>query len=135
MDLKIRTLLSSIVIVLSGCQTSQPTNYLQLDKYLNSFIGQTSQSIQKQIDFKSLGYQAHNEPDLTPSTLTYTILRPVNIPGISSSPTVGVNAMGVPVIRQDPSMSAHYDINFNCKVIFNLKNNIAQSIDYFGKAC
>ena len=120
--------------LLTACQTSQPTNYMQLDKYLNSFIGQDSQKIQQQIDFKSLGYQANPTPQLTDSTLTYTILRPVNIP-VTVTPTVGVNAAGVPVIRNDPSSSPTYDVNFNCKVIFNLKNNIAQSIDYYGKAC
>ena len=120
--------------LLTACQTSQPTNYMQLDKYLNSFIGQDSQKIQQQIDFKSLGYQANPTPQQPDSTLTYIILRPVNIP-VTVTPTVGVNAAGVPVIRNDPSCSPTYDINFNCKVIFNLKNNIAQSIDYYGKAC
>lgn len=127
------TLICSIAL-LSACQTSQPTNYLQLDKYLNSFIGQTSQNIQQQIDFKALGYQANAKAQKTNSTLSYTILRPVNIPG-AVSPTVGVNAAGVPVIRNEPANTSTYDINFNCKVIFNLKNNIAQSIDYYGKAC
>ena len=90
--------------LLMACQTSQPTNYMQLDKYLNSFIGQDSQKIQQQIDFKSLGYQANPTPQLTDSTLIYIILRPVNIP-VTVTPTVGVNAAGVAVIRNDTSSS------------------------------
>ena len=134
MNWKISIVSLCSMALLSACQTSQPTDYMQLDKYLKSFIGQDSQKIQQEIDFKSLGYKANPTPQLTDSILSYTILRPVTIP-VAISPTVGVNAAGVPVIRNDPSSAPTYDINFNCKVIFNLKNNIAQSIDYYGKAC
>lgn len=135
MNLQILPACFSIVALLTACQNLETTNYTKLNDYLNHFIGQSSQAIQTQINFKSLGYQVQNEAEITPTALTYTILRPVPIPALSSNPTIGVSAVGVPVIRNDPSPPSTYNVNFYCKITFNLENNIAKSIDYYGKAC
>jgi len=85
--------------------------------------------------FKTLGYQISNDIQITNETLSYTILRPIYIPIIGNNVTVGSNAMGQSIIRYDSTSTASYDINFSCKVIFNLKNGIAKSIQYQGRAC
>ena len=120
---------------LMACQTTQPTSYMQLDQYLGRFIGQSSDHIRSHIDFKALGYQVNATPENTDQRLSYTILRPINIPMINGSTAVTINSNGVPVIRSEPSSAQSYDIHFNCTVVFQLKNHIAQSVQYFGKAC
>ena len=69
----------------------------------------------------------------TSNQLIYTILRPLSIP----IPMVSnVEMGGNPVPIQSGTLGSNsYDVNFNCKVIFQLKNDIAESIQYEGKAC
>ena len=119
--------------LLAGCQTST-TRQVNLEEYLQQFIGSSSSDIQKNLDFKALGYQTTKDVQSSDSALSYTILRPVSIP-MPGNATVGTNSMGAPVIRYDTTAIPTYDINFNCKVTFILKDGIAQSIQYLGKAC
>ena len=47
-----------------------------------------------------------------------------------------VDMRGNSVAIQSGNLSGNsYDVNFNCKVIFQLKDDIAESIQYEGKAC
>ena len=125
-------LLASIALV--GCKSlnTRPAN---LDQYLQQFIGKTSTEIQSNLNFKAMGYQVSDKIQTSNSTLSYTILRPINIPMAGGNATVGPNAMGMPVIRYDTMGTPSYDINFNCKVTFQLKDGVAESIEYLGRAC
>lgn len=123
-----------ITIPLAGCQTSA-TRQVNLDEYLQQFIGSSSSEIQQNLDLKALGYQTAKDVQSSPTALSYTILMPLNIPMAGGNATVGTNAMGAPVIRYDTTAAPTYDINFSCKVTFKLKDGIAQSIQYLGKAC
>ena len=121
-------------IPLTGCQTNAPRQ-MNLDEYLQQFIGSSRSEIQQNLDFKALGYQTSKNIQSTPTELSYTILRPLNIPMAGANATIGSNAMGAPVIRYHMTATPTYDINFSCKVTFKLKDGIAQSIQYLGKAC
>lgn len=127
-------LFASIAMVSLGCQSidTRPAN---LDQYLQQFIGKSSNQIQADLNFKALGYQVSDHIQSANNTLTYTILRPINIPMTGGNATVGSNAMGMPVIRYDTTSTPSYDVNFNCKVTFKLNNGIAESVEYIGRAC
>lgn len=126
--------LSLSILSLVACQT--PSMRTQnLDAYLQNFIGQSSDVIQQNLNFKTLGYQTSQHVEQTKNQLIYTILRPIYIPVAGSNASISSNAMGAPMIRYDTASTPHYDVNFNCKVVFNLENGIAKSINYYGKAC
>lgn len=125
-------LLSFIMIYLNGC-ASHLHQSVDLQEYLKGFLGKSSDSIQQDINLRSLGFQVTNTPQKTPNQLIYTILRPLSIP-IPMVSNVDMRGGSVPI--QSGSLSSNsYDLNFNCKVIFQLKNDIAESIQYEGKAC
>ena len=121
-----------VTLFIQACAThTQPK--VNLQDYLKQFIGQSAQQIQQNLDLKSLGYQVLDQPSITEKQLTYTILRPMNIPTpMVSNVEVGGNA--IPLQLGNHSANS-YDVNFNCKIIFNLNNQIAESIQYQGKAC
>ncbi|MBJ9721817.1 hypothetical protein I5515_08385 [Acinetobacter calcoaceticus] len=125
-------LLCLIIMNVNGC-TSHPRQSIDLQEYLKSFLGKSSATIQQDINLRSLGFQVSHASQKTPDQLIYTILRPLNIP----IPMVSnVDMRGNSVAIQSGNLSGNsYDVNFNCKVIFQLKNDIAESIQYEGKAC
>ena len=116
-------LLASVALV--GCKSlnTRPSN---LDQYLQQFIGKTSAEIQSTLNFRALGYKVSDKIQTTSNTLSYTILRQINIPMAGSNAIVGST-----IAIATPS----YNINFNCKVIFLLKNGVAESVEYLGRAC
>ncbi|MBK0062727.1 MULTISPECIES: hypothetical protein [unclassified Acinetobacter] len=125
-------ILSCVLLAIQGCVTSTSSK-VNLQDYLQQFIGQSAQQIQQNLDLKSLGYQVLDQPSITEKQLTYTILRPMNIPTpIVSNVDIGGNA--IPLQLGNYSANS-YDVNFNCKIIFNLNHQIAESIQYQGKAC
>ncbi|KQE85447.1 MULTISPECIES: hypothetical protein [Acinetobacter calcoaceticus/baumannii complex] len=125
-------LLSFIMIYLNGC-ASHLHQSVDLQEYLKGFLGKSSASIQQDINLRSLGFQVANTPQKTSNQLIYTILRPLSIP-IPMVSNVDMRGGSVPI--QSGNLSGNsYDLNFNCKVIFQLKNDIAESIQYEGKAC
>lgn len=126
------SLLSVMLIYLNGCATD-PYQSVGLQEYLKSFLGKSSTTIQQELNLRSLGFQIAHVPEKTPNQLIYTILRPLSIP----IPMVSnVEMGGNPVPIQSGSLGSNsYDVNFSCKVIFQLKNDIAESIQYQGKAC
>ncbi|HAI54477.1 TPA: hypothetical protein PJH62_000015 [Acinetobacter nosocomialis] len=126
------TLLSVMSIYLNGCAT-QPRQSVDLQEYLKGFLGKSSTTIQQELNLRGLGFQIAHVPQKTSNQLIYTILRPLSIP----IPMVSnVEMGGNPVPIQSGTLGSNsYDVNFNCKVIFQLKNDIAESIQYQGKAC
>ncbi len=122
------------ILLITGCQ-SLDTHPTDLNAYLQQFIGQNSTDIQKNLDFKALGYKMSHEVEVSQDTLSYTILQPLNIPMSGVNPTVVPDATGIPVIRYNTSATPTYDIHFNCKITFKFKDEIAQSVQYLGKAC
>ncbi|MCU4425022.1 MULTISPECIES: hypothetical protein [Acinetobacter] len=125
-------LLCLIMMNVNGC-TSHPHLSVNLQEYLKGFLGKPAATIQQDLNLRSLGFQVLKTPQKTQDQLIYTILRPINIP----IPMVSnVDMRGNSVAIQSGNLGGNsYDVNFNCKVIFQLKNNIAQSIQYEGKAC
>jgi hypothetical protein len=125
-------LLCLIMMNVNGC-TSHPRQSVNLQEYLKGFLGKPAATIQQDLNLRSLGFQVLKTPQKTQDQLIYTILRPINIP----IPMVSnVDMRGNSVAIQSGNLGGNsYDVNFNCKVIFQLKNNIAQSIQYEGKAC
>ncbi|MNY86865.1 hypothetical protein Q4S33_06345 [Acinetobacter calcoaceticus] len=125
-------LLCLIIMNMNGC-TSHLRQSIDLQEYLKSFLGKSSATIRQDINLRSLGFQVSSAPQKTPNQLIYTILRPLNIP----IPMVtNVDMKGNSVAIQSGNLGGNsYDVNFNCKVIFQLKNDIAESIQYEGKAC
>ncbi|EPF6070451.1 hypothetical protein Q5M49_10155 [Acinetobacter nosocomialis] len=126
------TLLSVMSIYLNGCAT-QPRQSVDLQEYLKGFLGKSSTTIQQELNLRGLGFQIAHVPQKTSNQLIYTILRPLSIP-IPMVSNVEMGGNPVP-IQLGTLGSNSYDVNFNCKVIFQLKNDIAESIQYEGKAC
>ncbi|CAI3154550.1 hypothetical protein AV645_16440 [Acinetobacter calcoaceticus] len=125
-------LLCLIMMNVNGC-TSHPRQSVNLQEYLKGFLGKPAATIQQDLNLRSLGFQVLKTPQKTQDQLIYTILRPINIP----IPMVSnVDMRGNSVAIQSGNLGGNsYDVNFNCKVIFQLKNDIAESIQYEGKAC
>ncbi|OCZ61733.1 hypothetical protein A7P21_05830 [Acinetobacter seifertii] len=121
-----------MLIYLNGCATA-PRQSVNLQEYLKSFLGKSSTTIQQELNLRSLGFQIAHVPEKTSNQLIYTILRPLSIP----IPMVSnVEMGGNPVPIQSGTLGSNsYDVNFSCKVLFQLKNDIAESIQYQGKAC
>ncbi|WP_081409821.1 hypothetical protein [Acinetobacter seifertii] len=126
------SLFSMMLIYLNGCATA-PRQSVNLQEYLKSFLGKSSTTIQQELNLRSLGFQIAHVPEKTSNQLIYTILRPLSIP----IPMVSnVEMGGNPVPIQSGTLGSNsYDVNFSCKVLFQLKNDIAESIQYQGKAC
>ncbi len=126
------SLFSMMLIYLNGCATD-PRQSVNLQEYLKSFLGKSSTTIQQELNLRGLGFQIAHVPEKTSNQLIYTILRPLSIP----IPMVSNLEMGGnPVPIQSGALGSNsYDVNFSCKVIFQLKNDIAESIQYQGKAC
>ncbi|WP_254433831.1 hypothetical protein [Acinetobacter sp. Marseille-Q1618] len=119
-------LLSSVAVIsfgLLGCQTDLNRPY-DLNAYLHDFLGQSSQSIQDNLNFKKLGYQS-SAPQVSEDQLIYTVYRPLNIPIPQAN-------LGQGTVRAGASS---YDINFQCKIIFELTQGIAKAVNYSGRAC
>ena len=113
-----------MLIYLNGCATA-PSQSVGLQEYLKSFLGKSSTTIQQELNLRSLGFQIAHVPEKTSNQLIYTI------PMVSN-----VEMGGNPVPIQSGTLGSNsYEVNFSCKVIFQLKNDIAESIQYEGKAC
>ncbi len=110
-----------------------PKPVCRLTGIFKSFLGKSSTTIQQELNLRSLGFQIAHVPEKTSNQLIYTILRPLSIP----IPMVSnVEMGGNPVPIQSGTLGSNsYEVNFSCKVIFQLKNDIAESIQYEGKAC
>lgn len=108
---------------MSACQTTE-LRPQDLHTYLQSYIGQSSESIQKQLNLKQMGYQS-SPPILNTNQLIYTVYQPINIPIATNVDPANPIALS----------STSYDVSMKCNVIFNLEHGVAHSISYEGKAC
>ncbi|MBP7880243.1 MAG: hypothetical protein KAZ75_02020 [Acinetobacter sp.] len=124
-------------LLLQGCATPGWQS-VQLQDYLQPYIGQSADDIQNKINLNDLGFQTLKQPKKTDRSLIFTVLRPINIPvpmpqsfgesgsGMGSSARIGAVQTG----------QQSYDVNFYCHIIFELdQQQIARSIRYEGKAC
>lgn len=122
--------LIAFMLGLSGCATSGWRS-VQLQDYLQPYVGQSADQIQQNLNLRSLGFQTLKQPQRSKESLVFTILRPINIPipinmGISDGSRLSTNT----------TYSQSYDVNFYCNIIFELdQQQIARAIRYEGKAC
>ncbi|WP_425915899.1 hypothetical protein [Acinetobacter sp. TSRC1-2] len=115
-------------LVLAACATG---DHHRLNKSLQQYVGQTAAQVRSQLDLSKIGFKTTQGPIQTVESLSYTIVRDMNIP------------MGTPNISHSISMGAPmptpsnggYNIEMKCQVWFNLKDEIVQSIRYTGRAC
>ena len=119
--------------LLTACTTTSTTTAMQRDTYLQQFIGQTSQSIQANLDLSSIGYQQVLSPAVDAQTLTYTVIRPITIPMPMAQNPADIDSGAVPI--QITPRAQSYDVNLQCKIIFRLEQNIAKSVHYTGRTC
>ncbi len=122
-----------MLLLLSACSHTPTLSPAQRDAYLQQFIGQSSDTIYSQLDLSKLGYQQVNEPILSAQQLVYIVQRPVALPlSVAQHPVAGTGSVPIPVAA---SPSRGYDVNLQCKIIFILKENIAQAVKYTGRTC
>jgi len=58
---------------------------------------------------------------------------PVALPlSVAQHPVAGTGTVPIPVTH---SPSRGYDVNLQCKIVFELKDNIAQAVKYTGRTC
>ena len=119
--------------LLNACTTTSTTTAMQRDTYLQQFIGQTSQSIQANLDLSSIGYQQVLSPAVDAHTLTYTVIRPISIPMPMAQNPADIDSGAVPI--QITPRAQSYDVNLQCKIVYRLENNIAKSVHYRGRTC
>ena len=125
--------LSILLLGLSGCAQTPTISQTDREAYLQQFIGQSSQYIDRNLDLKRLGYQQISEPELSSQQLSYVVERPVTIPlPIAQFPAAGTGTVPVPVTV---SPASGYDVNLQCKITFLLKDNIATSVSLSGRTC
>lgn len=126
----LKLLLATVLISsLTACHTLT-TNQFDRELYLQSFIGQSSQFIYSHLDLTKIGYQSNSEPTLTSHQLSYSIQRQLMIPiSVAQFPTAGIGS--VPI----PSTSQSYDVELQCRIVFQLKDNIATSVTSTGRTC
>ncbi|MFH7347853.1 hypothetical protein L1A45_04295 [Acinetobacter variabilis] len=125
--------LSILLLGLSGCAQTPTISQTDREAYLQQFIGQSSQYIDRNLDLKRLGYQQISEPELSSQQLSYVVERPVTAPlPIAQFPAAGTGTVPVPVTV---SPASGYDVNLQCKITFLLKDNIATSVSLSGRTC
>ena len=125
--------LVTTVCLLYGCATSPTTTAQQRDTYLQQFIGQSSQSIQANLDLSSIGYQQVLSPAVDAQTLTYTVIRSISIPMHMAQNPADIDSGAVPI--QITPRAQSYDLNLQCKIVYRLEQNIAKSVHYTGRTC
>lgn len=110
---------------LTGCTTL--SNNINTERYLAQFIGQSSQNIQRNINFSTLGMSQNTQAIEQNQQLIYQIQRPMSIPI-----PMGHKVLDGKIANQ----SEYYDVNLNCQIIFQLNpESIAESVRYTGRAC
>ncbi|RSN78496.1 hypothetical protein [Acinetobacter haemolyticus] len=118
-------------LLLQGC-TTPGWQSVRLQDYLQPYIGQSADDIQQKLNLKDLGFQTLKQPKKTTDTLTYSILRPINIPIPADMGT----SLDGSRLSTKVTYNQSYDVNFYCHIIFELdQQQIARSIRYEGKAC
>ncbi|HJF28810.1 MAG TPA: hypothetical protein K8V79_11365 [Acinetobacter lwoffii] len=126
-------LFTALLFSLSACTSPLSSSQIDREAYLQSFIGQSSELIDQNLDLKRLGYQQISEPHLSEQQLSYIVQRPLTIPlPIAQFPAAGTGAVPIPT---NISPVTGYDVNLQCKISFLLKNNIATAVRTTGRTC
>ncbi|AWA48975.1 hypothetical protein U4959_02285 [Acinetobacter junii] len=126
----------AVFILLQACTTPNWRS-VQLQDYLQPYIGQPASNIQQNLNLRELGFQTLKAPKKTDEYLIFTVLRPINIPVpmTQSIGEIGPTMTGTRLGSITTSQQS-YDVNFYCHIIFELdQQQIARSIRYEGKAC
>ena len=130
---QMKLVLPGMLLLLSACMHMPTLSQAERDAYLQQYIGQSSQTIYANLDLSKLGYQQVNEPVLSAGQLVYIVQRPVALPlSVAQHPVAGTGTVPIPVTH---SPSRSYDVNLQCKIVFELKDNIAQAVKYTGRTC
>ncbi|MFV5523582.1 hypothetical protein VXQ23_02625 [Acinetobacter variabilis] len=119
-------------ISLTACATTNSTKSRQLDQQLQQYIGQSAESILKDLDLTALGFKTSKAPVQTEKRLSYTILRtivPLGTPAIQQSVSIGAP------VRLATAPGPGYQVEMPCQIHFQLEQGIAQSVQYSGRAC
>lgn len=129
------SLTSILLSLLSICSLTACTTTSQFDRelYLKSFIGKSSEYIYNNLDLSKIGYQVNQAPVLNQNQLAYSIERTLMIPIPMTQPTIsGTGVIPIPVTA---SSTQGYEATLQCRIVFQLNNNIAQSVSYTGQTC
>ena len=125
-------------LLLQACSSSPVQQHtvvspakIALPDYLEQYIGQDVSSIRRELNLRKLGYETLGAPIQTPNQLSYTIARRIQIPTPMPTMRSDSSVGAIPI----PTHTPFYDVQLECQVHFLLKDNIAQSIQYRGKAC
>lgn len=125
------------LFALSACTTT-PDMQQTLAPYLDQFIGKSAQDVKRTLNFEPFNFQAAKQPfSESEQKITYRILRPIRIP-IPTTSVIGSASGGfgpAPSTSIQTSSSTSYDVNFNCDIHFNLKEDKVINWTYSGKAC
>lgn len=123
--------LCSLCLFLSACATT-PTSSVQLDQYLQRYIGQSSAYIKQNFDLQALGYAPAELMKQDQHMLLYSIPRSINIPiPIPQAP----NSMGEAPLYIPSNSTQHYPTDLACNIVFQLKNDIAISVQVSQRTC
>lgn len=120
-------------ILLSACAATSTVPSYERHRYLESFIGKSSETIRTQLNLSQLGYQNISPAELHPDRLSYRVARPISIPlPMADNPAMGIGSgAAVPI----PSGTHSYDVELSCLIEFKLKNNIATDVQFTGRTC
>jgi hypothetical protein len=131
--LKLGCLSMLSAIILASCTTAPTSSAFERQRYLESFIGKSSETIQSQLNLSQLGYQNISAGKLSPDRLTYRVARPISIPiPMADNPALGLGSgSAVPI----PSSANSYDVDLSCIIEFSLKNSIATDVRLTGRTC
>lgn len=121
------------IIALAGCTTAPTSSIAERERYLESFIGKSSQTIQSQLNLSKIGYQYAYPAELSADYLSYRVARPISIPlPMADNPAMGLGGgSAVPI----PTGNSRYDVNLTCLIQFRLKDNIATAVRLTGRTC
>jgi len=129
-----KILLSLILgISLTACATTNSIKSRQLVQQLQQYIGQSAESIHKDLDLTALGFKTSKPPVQTEKRLSYTVLRtvelPLGTPAIQQSVSIGT------LVRLATAPGPGYQVKMPCQIHSQLEQGIAQSVQYSGRAC
>ena len=121
------------IVLLAGCTTTSTLSSVERERYLASFIGQSSQTIQAELDLSKLGYQRTSPVEVSSDYLLYRVAHPISIPlPMAENPAMGMGSgAAVPI----PSGNTRYEVELNCLIQFRIKHNIATDVRLTGRTC
>src|SRR5690554_3103627 len=81
------------IVLLAGCTTTSTISSVERERYLASFIGQSSQTIQAELNLSKLGYQRTSPVEVSSDYLRYRVTRPISIPlPMAENPAMGMGS-------------------------------------------